>query len=233
MPSRKAAAGTNQNLRQQVVQRVRSEIISGESGPGTMFSVPSLASNLGVSTTPVREALLELSRAGLLEPLRNRGFRVLEPSLRELEELFDMRDVLEIHAARLLADRPGVDLSALRACADAIAKAVETEDVQGYLESDRAFHFALVGAAGSALLTETVMSLRDRMRLYGISSRAGHERQVASVPEHYQLIELAEKGAREDLIELLRHHIMSWKPIFVDALAQVSRRPRQPIVPVI
>jgi len=229
MALRKPASGTNRNLREQVVQRVRSEIISGQSGPGTMFSVPSLASSLGVSTTPVREALLELSRTGLLQPLRNRGFRVVEPSRRELEELFDMRDVLEIHAARLLADGPRRDLSVLRVHADAIAKAVEREDVQAYLESDRAFHFALVSAAGNALLTDTIMSLRDKMRLYGISSRAGHERQIASVPEHYLLIDLAEKAAREALIELLRHHIMSWKPIFVEALEQ-TQRPRQPLV---
>ncbi|WP_205128308.1 GntR family transcriptional regulator, partial [Escherichia coli] len=60
-------------MREQVLQRVRAEIISGQSLPGTMYSVPSLAASLGVSSTPVREALLELSRGGLVEPMRNRG----------------------------------------------------------------------------------------------------------------------------------------------------------------
>ena len=69
----------DQNLREQVVQHVRAEIISGQSTPGTMYSVPGLVEDLGVSTTPVREALLELARNGLIEPVRNRGFKVLEP----------------------------------------------------------------------------------------------------------------------------------------------------------
>ena len=84
----------DQNLREQVLQRVRAEIISGQSLPGTMYSVPSLAASLGVSSTPVREALLELSRGGLVEPMRNRGFKVVEPTLTELRNLFDMREVL-------------------------------------------------------------------------------------------------------------------------------------------
>ena len=54
------------NLREQVVERVRSEIVSGRTPPGSVYSVPGLATELGVSTTPVREALLELTRSGLL-----------------------------------------------------------------------------------------------------------------------------------------------------------------------
>ncbi len=229
MSSEVQASVIDQNLRQRVVERVRAEIISGQSGPGTMYSVPSLALSLGVSTTPVREALLELSRIGLIEPLRNRGFRVVEPSVTQLEELFDMRDVLEIHAAVLLTKQPKRDLSSLRPHADAIARAVETEDVQAYVEADRAFHFGLIDAAGNGLLTETIMSLRDKMRLYGIGSRAGRERQEASVPEHYRLIELAETGDAHDLTAALRPHIMSWKPIFLDALSRTKERLREPI----
>src|SRR4051794_18879717 len=87
------------NLREQVLQQVRSEIISGESPPGAMYSVPSLASALGVSTTPVREALLELARNGLIMPMRNRGFKVVAPTLAQLRNLFDMRELLELNAA--------------------------------------------------------------------------------------------------------------------------------------
>ena len=68
---RDAEASTS--LRDKVVQRVRSDIVSGRSAPGTMYSVPTLADQLGVSTTPVREALLELSRGGLITPLRSAG----------------------------------------------------------------------------------------------------------------------------------------------------------------
>ncbi len=81
----------DQNLREQVLQRVPAEIISGQSQPGMMYSVPTLATDLGVSTAPVREALLELARGGLIEPMRNRGFKVVAPTLDDLCNFFDLQ----------------------------------------------------------------------------------------------------------------------------------------------
>jgi len=220
----------DQNLREQVVERVRTEIISGQSGPGSMYSVPSLAANLGLSTTPVREALLELARSGLIEPVRNRGFRVMEPALTELHNLFDLREVLEVHLARTIARAPGRRLTDLYSLADEIARAVEREDVRAYLETDRRLHHAFTAQAGNALLTETVMALRDRMRLYGIASRAGHKRQQESVTEHYQLLDLAQAGAEDAIADLMRRHIRSWEPIFVEAMKRTARDgSREPI----
>ena len=72
------------NLREQVVDQLRIAIVSGEMPPGAVCSVPSLARTLGISTTPIREALLQLTSDGLLQPMRNRGFRVVDPSLDEL-----------------------------------------------------------------------------------------------------------------------------------------------------
>jgi len=220
----------DQNLRQQVLQQVRAEIISGQSQPGTMYSVPSLAASLGVSTTPVREALLELSRSGLVEPMRNRGFKVVEPTLQDLNNLFDMREVLELHAAVLVTRMPEKDLSSLGGWADEIARAVREEDVRLYLEADRSYHRDLVAAAGNDLLTETVMGLRDKMRLYGIGSRAGLERQHASIAEHYRIIELVTAGDEAAVTALLRGHVRSWQPIFIDALMKSKESLREPIV---
>ena len=211
----------DQNLREQVVQQVRAEIISGQSMPGTMYSAPTLAASLGVSTTPVREALLELSRSGLIEPVRNRGFRVVEPTLMELRNLFDLREVLELHAAILVA-RNHRNLSELIPWAETIARAVKTEDTKLYLEADRRFHQLLTAAAENPRLTEMVMGLRDQMRLYGINSRAGVTRQHESAAEHFRIIELASSGKEEALTNLLRHHIRAWEPIFIEALSQVS-----------
>ena len=218
-----------QNLREQVLQQVRAEIISGQSMPGSMYSVPTLATSLGVSTTPVREALLELARSGLIEPVRNRGFRVVEPTLTELRNLFDLREILELHAAAIVARKPKKNLKGLSRLADDIARAVRTEDVQLYLEADRCFHRLLTAEADNARLTEMVMGLRDQMRLYGIKSRAGLARQNESIPEHYEIIELAMAGKEAALANLLRRHIRAWEPVFVEALSRVAH-PREPII---
>jgi DNA-binding GntR family transcriptional regulator len=217
---------TDGNLREQVLQHVRSEIISGQSAPGTMYSVPSLATSLGVSTTPVREALLELARAGLIEPLRNRGFKVVAPTLTQLRNLFDMRELVELFAAESVALKRKKDLTGLRPLADNIAQAVDTGSIADYLEADRRFHEALTEQADNELLTETVMTLRDKMRLYGIASDAGKERQRESVAEHYRIIELAEIGDAVGLKALLHHHIRLWEPIFTEALLNETRGPR-------
>jgi DNA-binding GntR family transcriptional regulator len=105
MDDLRAAEPFNTSLRDVVLQRVRSDIVSGHAAPGTMFSVPSLAEELGISTTPVREALLELSHSGLITPVRNRGFRVEETTLEQLHDLFTLRELLERHAMMTLAER--------------------------------------------------------------------------------------------------------------------------------
>ncbi len=215
----------DQNLREQVLQHVRAEIISGRSAPGTMYSVPTLAVDLGVSTTPVREALLELARNGLIEPVRNRGFRVVGPTLEELHELFEVRELLEVRAAESLARRSHKELGGLRRFADDVRDAVKIDDVPGYLEADRRFHHAFIAEAGNGLLTEMAMAARDKMRLYGISSRAGLERQAASVAEHYQLIELALAGNVKAIKALLKKHIRTWEPIFAEAIQKSGRQP--------
>jgi DNA-binding GntR family transcriptional regulator len=208
------------SLRDLVLQRVRSDIVSGHSIPGTMYSVPSLANDLGISTTPVREALLELSRAGFITPMRNRGFRVEATSLEDLNNLFELRDLLERYAMVRLAEMRLTDTEPLRALADAVAAAVKNKSVEGYIEMDRAFHQALVARANNPLLTRLIMSLRDEMRLYGIDSPAGRKRQIASVKEHYELIDLAVAGDIEAIGNLISDHILGWKPIFAAALAE-------------
>jgi DNA-binding GntR family transcriptional regulator len=126
-------------LRDLVLQKVKTEILSGESYGRTVYTVPSLAAELGMSTTPVREALLELSRTGFLVPRRNRGFRARPLSIDDLDNIFAVREVLERHAMVTLARQKVIDSDGLHKQADEIAAAVKRHDVQGYLTKDRAF----------------------------------------------------------------------------------------------
>jgi DNA-binding GntR family transcriptional regulator len=212
------------SLRQAVLQQVRAEIVSGRAQAGTIYSVPELAASLGVSTTPVREALLELSLAGLLTPLRNRGFLVEGHSVKDLENLFAVRVMLERFALETLARQGLTDPEPLRALADAVGAAVSREDVNSYIEADRRFHEALVARAGNPRLTRLVVAQRDEMRLHGIDSKEGRRRQVASVVEHFQMIDLAHDRKVQEIGELITHHIMEWMPLFVEALASPQLR---------
>jgi DNA-binding GntR family transcriptional regulator len=219
MQAAKDEQKSDSTLRDVVLNRVRTEIVSGRSGPGAMYSVPALAAELGMSTTPVREALLELSNRGMIVPVRNRGFTVQSTTLEDLNDLFEMRELLERHAMMKVAKDRLKNPDELKKLADNVAAAVKARDVAGYLETDRAFHQAFVTQAGNTRLTKMIMALRDDMRLFGIDSAEGEERQRASVKEHYEMITLAVKGETKAIGALISTHIMDWQPIFQKALA--------------
>ncbi len=210
------------NLRETVLAQLRSRIVSGEAAPGTIYSVPAVATEMGMSTTPVREALLELSRTGLVSPLRNRGFRVEAATPKDLENQFDVRIMLEAGALVALARRGLTDTEPLVALADDVAAAVKSGNVTDYIETDRRFHEALVARAENPLLTRMIMGLRADMRLYGISSPEGLERQRASVSEHYEMIELAVARQTDAIAALITRHIESWKPLMTAALRELA-----------
>ena len=102
--------------------------------------------------------------------------------------------------------------------------AVRSDDVHAYLEGDRRFHQAFISAVGNPVLTQTAMAMRDKMRLYGVSSRAGRERQAASVAEHYKMIELAMAGDVKAITGLVKEHIRTWEPIFVEGIQKSGRQ---------
>jgi DNA-binding GntR family transcriptional regulator len=206
------------NLRSSILQRIRFGIVSGKISPGEILTVPTLAKAWGVSSTPVREALLELSSAGLIEPLRNRGFKVCVPSASDLGDLFAIRVQLELFAITLVQDMPPVAKASLLDFAQQVADAVKSGDTIAYLAADRAFHFALVSLGNNPRLTSMIMDLRDHMRLYGIESEAGLERQASSVAEHFELVELVAAHRLEEASNLLRRHILDWKPVFLAAI---------------
>src|SRR5260221_9167673 len=83
------------SLREQALSAIRSGIVLGEIKPGVVYSAPSIAAQLGVSSTPVREAMTELVTEGLATPVRNKGFRIVELTDHDLDEIFQLRVLLE------------------------------------------------------------------------------------------------------------------------------------------
>lgn len=201
------------SLRTTVMQRIRLEIVSGKAGPGVVFSVPTLAKALGVSTTPVREALLELVRNGLLEPMKNRGFRVLPVSADDLNHLAMVRVNLESLAVAAIPPGAMGDGSVFHGLARDIQSAYENKDIRGYVLADRTFHLALISLAGNRYLTEMIMYLRDNMRIYGLESEEGMAQQEKSISEHFELVELISQGDVSGASRLISTHILGWVPV--------------------
>ncbi len=119
-----------------------------------------------------------------------------------------------------LAERRLSDAGPLRHLADAIAAAVEQRDGGGYIEADRAFHLALVSRVNNAHLTKMVMELRDGMRLYGMETPAGRDRQCR-LGRRALPVDRPRSGGRhtEGIGALISRHILDWEPVFTAALS--------------
>jgi DNA-binding GntR family transcriptional regulator len=200
-----------QSLRQQVSDALRAALISGRMRPGVLYPAPALAEMLGVSATPVREAMLDLVREGLVEVERNKGFRVTAVSDRELDELAEVRLLLEVPAmgkvAANITKETGARLEGLRHRAVLLEQAAEGDDLVAYMQLDTDFHTQFLALHGNQELVKTVRNLRSRSRLYGLERLARAGGLVQSTREHAQMIDLALAGDRRGLERLTRTHI--------------------------
>ena len=151
-----------ESLTELVYDAIRQAIINFDLEPGQSISEASLAKELGVSKTPVREALLELEYIGLIEPDGRRGGRVAAPSEESLRSAYEIREGLERQAARLAARRASEpDLEAIRALADESVGRAESLDVEGFRALDRQFHFAVAAATANTALSRLVRDAYD------------------------------------------------------------------------
>ncbi len=196
------------SLREQVEEALASQIVTGEIEPGEVLTAPTLATQFGVSATPVREALLTLQRRGFLEPIRNKGFRVTEVSQEELREIAQVRLLLECPPMREIAGGIPEALEAeLRDLADEIVASGAEGRLQDYLAADTRFHLLLIELVGNQHLTRLVRELRQQTRLGGLVSLAESEVLVESSKEHARLLDLLAAGDGAGAEALMRQHI--------------------------
>ncbi|WP_254709527.1 GntR family transcriptional regulator [Streptomyces lunaelactis] len=219
-----------ERLRDQVAHALRAALISGELRPGEVYSAPGLAEDFGVSATPVREAMLDLAREGLVEPMRNKGFRVTEVNERDLDQYTEIRTLIEVPmVGRITRSASREDLEALRPVAEEIVRAARDHDLIGYLEADRQFHLTLLGLSGNERLVETVGVLRKRPRLYGLTALDERDQLLPSAEEHLELLDLMLAGdAQAAEACMTRHlgHVRSlWAQGLKDAEIPAARRP--------
>jgi len=152
-------------LREQIYDRLRSSILSGELAAGTRLSPADLAKRYGVSTMPVREALRLLQLDGLIETSPRRWTRVAAADPKVAEELYPILALLEGFALRTAPGANAEAITAARQANDALATAAAAHDVAGCLAADDEFHWILVHLSPNSALHETIADLKVRIRL--------------------------------------------------------------------
>ena len=197
-----------ESLSEMALRELRNAIIDGRLKLGDQVSELRLSHMLGISKTPVREALQELRREGLVKIDPQRGTSVFHLEESEIDQIGELRELLEIAAARRIfaGDRkPAVD--AMRKVVDAMHATLEAGDVDAYRRLDADFHLVLIAHSGNAYLGEAYGLISAKIG--ALRTRAHDDQNVVdrSLVMHTRLLELLERGEEGEFCEKLRLHI--------------------------
>ncbi len=200
----KLATGT---LGDQVYLALRDRIVAGRYPPGEFLREIELATALGVSRTPVREAFARLAREGFVERLARRGYRVPAESLSRLLELYPIVAALEVLAAEL--SLPQLDprlLAELKAINRRMEQCLHRKDGTAGIALNHEFHRALSSRCGNRRLCEVLDELRNQvLRLEYWSADQGEHAEEA-VRQHDEIVDALERGEFDAALRLLREN---------------------------
>ena len=192
-------------LRQSVYEALVELVVGGRLGPGEHLVETELARQLGVSRQPVREALHRLEAEGWVNLRPNQGAFVHVPTPHEVDELLDVRELLEMQTARLAARSAGPRAVArLRALWHEGEAAVESGETEQVVAANNRFHAELALIAGNTVLADLAGIVSRRVRWYyrQVAPSRGHE----SWAEHWELIDAVEAGDQDRAAEIARKH---------------------------
>lgn len=195
-----------ESLSQQAYKAIRQALREGALIHGELYSEAELAQSMGISRTPVREALIELTREGLVEVIPQRGFKLRTLGAEDRREVFELRDVLESYVVRRLAAQATPDdVAVLREVIDRQADLLD--DPSAFLEIDEEFHLLMPQLVGLRLTYQMVFILRGALWLMGSAALALPERAPTVLQEHRAVVDAVEAGDPEAAAAAIRYHI--------------------------
>jgi len=181
-------------LAKMAYKALRDSILAGQLIPGEVYNEMALAKELGISRTPVREALLELSSQGLVTYLPRKGVVVKHYTRRDVEEIFELRKAIELAALeKVVKASPSYDLSKLEKSLDNQHKAWKRNDSDAYIHFDRVFHLAFCEMIGNRRFFNILENIRDLIHLMAIQALDRKGRWEEVISEHGEVI----KAVRE------------------------------------
>jgi DNA-binding GntR family transcriptional regulator len=195
-------------LHDEAAERLRDMIVEGHLAAGERVNEADLCAQLGISRTPLREALKVLAAEGLVDLLPRRGARIARLGAREVGELFEVLSGLERTAAELAAARvTAKDLARLRRLQQRIEQHHQARRRHEYFRENQALHEAIVALSGNVVLKETHARLMVRVRRARYAAILSQERWDESVREHAGILAALEAGDARRAGELMHRHV--------------------------
>ena len=213
-----------ENAVRKVRDQIEDALVSGEFAPNDRLDEAQLAMRFGVSRTPVREALMQLSAIGMIEHRPRRGAIVVAHGPAQIYEMFEVMAELEglagAHAARRLT---GEDRAAISVAHERCRAAAEAADLDGYYYENEAFHVAIYAASHSGFLSEQCGALHRRLRPFRRLQLRVSNRLKVSFQEHDRVVQAIFDGDAEGAKSLLRAHVVVQGDRFGDLVAAYQR----------
>ena len=218
-------------LPKKVHAALRTRLFEGTLPPGTRLDYKQLAQELGVSTTPVREAVTQLASEGFVELVPRLGAVVRSLNRTNAQELYEVREALECCAAEKASERMSLrqldqlreNLAAMREGAESLAKAhrpkLEADSLRRFLDADLAFHQTILAGARNQTLTRTLKDSYIQNRIF-LADRGSHDpyRIKVSCEQHGAILEALEKRDPAAAAKAMREHIRTSLQFTLDHL---------------
>lgn len=211
-----------ENLTQQAFRYIRDEIIRGKIDGRQHLTENYFAERFGISKSPVREALNRLESEGLITIVPRRGAFVVELSVQDIEEIFELREALE---ALVVKDAilDAKTLARMRAAVMSAKRYREVNDKTHYIHADANFHTTLAEASSNSRLKKILENMRNQMLI--VRARTFELSSHTSVKQHLDILEALEQGKREVAANLMAEHI---RTVRARLLNYLQRQPNPP-----
>ncbi len=195
-------------LRDVVFNTLRQAILRGELKPGERLMEIQLANKLGVSRTPVREAIHKLSQEGLVLMIPRKGAEVADISEKDMLDVLEVRKALEQLAVRLACDKiTAVQIAELREAGEAFEQSLDGGDVMEIAEADVRFHDVIYRATDNQKLIQFLNNLSEQMYRYRVEYLKDDSVFPRLVKEHDEIMDLVEKRDKENAAKVMCEHI--------------------------
>jgi DNA-binding GntR family transcriptional regulator len=223
-PLRLGAVTERLTLADQVYSSIKQAIIRGDLGPGERLREVEVAASLGASRTPVREALSRLEQDGLVQSLKTGGSIVVELSINEMREIFDLIQVLETYAVKAASERISPNqLEKLDAVCSRAEQAVDS-NYDNVSELNRTFHELVIEAAGSQRLKVLIGNLRSAMQPYRALTLHSNKFREQSVRDHRRIVDLLKNGDTASLGLLMAKHLSEAQEATLEGIQAQAER---------
>ncbi len=195
-------------LRDVVFHTLRKAILRGNLEPGERLREIHLADKLGVSRTPIREAIRKLELEGLVVMIPRKGAVVAEITEKSLRDVLEVRRALEALAVRLACEKIlDSEVEELKVAARAFEETLKTGDVTAFAEADVKFHDIIYRATDNQRLIQLLYNLREQMYRYRVEYLKREESHVTLLEEHQAIIDTIERRDEENAVQAVCTHI--------------------------